>query len=69
MLTKYDARKRGRPVEGTERRSVIRGARIEKTLDDEFVYACQILGVSYTEGVRQGILLFIREVAKHYGSR
>lgn len=66
MLTKFDKRPRGRPVEGSEKKSKIRGARLEKTLDDEFVFACQILGISYTEGVRQGIILFVREFAKHY---
>lgn len=66
MLTKMQGRPRGRPTEGTEKKMVSRGARIEKTLDDEFVFACQILGISHSDGVRQGIILFIKEFAKHY---
>ena len=66
MLTKFNKRPRGRPVEGTENKTVVRGARIEKTLDDEFRFACQILGISYTEGIRQGIILFVKEFSKHY---
>ena len=66
MLTKFNARPRGRPVEGVEVKKVSRGARIEETLDNEFMFACQALGLSPSDGVRQAIILFVKEFAKHY---
>ena len=66
MLNNNDKRKRGRPISGTEQRGVYRGMRLEKSLDDEFVYACRTLGVSITEGLRQGVILFIQYVRKRY---
>lgn len=66
MLTKFNARPRGRPTDGMEPKTVSRGARIEKTLDDEFMFACQVLGLSPSDGVRQSIILFVKEFAKHY---
>lgn len=66
MLTKFKPRPRGRPTDGEEPKKVLRAARIEKTLDDDFMLACKTLELSPSEGVRHAIILFVREFAKHY---
>ncbi len=70
MYTKFDddeKRSRGRPVEGVEKKYRIRSVRLEKSIDDEFMYCCQITGLSPTKALRHGIMMFIRHVHKHYG--
>lgn len=62
-------KKAGRPVYGSEPKRQYRGVRLEPSLDTEFVYACRTVGISYTEGIRRGIILFIREVRNHYYTR
>ena len=57
---------RGRPTVGSEARSLTIKFRIEPTLKDELKYACRVLGISVTEGIRRGIILFIRESHKRY---
>ena len=57
---------RGRPAIGSEVKSKERKIRIEKTLDDELIYTCRVLGIPVSEGVRRGIILFIRDVHKSY---
>lgn len=69
MLTKKDPdrKARGRPLKGTEKKSVLRAIRLEKTLDDEFLFACRTMGISPNDGLRQAILLFIKEVRRRAG--
>lgn len=57
----------GRPKEGLETRSVERKIRMEPYVDQELGRVCQILGVTKSEAIRQGILLFLREAKHQYG--
>lgn len=56
----------GRPISGSEAKSEFLKIRIERTLLDELTYACRSIGVSVSQGVRQGIILFIKECNKRY---
>lgn len=66
MLNENDEGKRGRPVNGSEPKGKFRGTRIEESLDYEFVLACQKEGVTISDGIRSGIILFIKYVAQHH---
>ena len=57
---------KGRPITGSEGKSTLRRFYIEPTLDDELRYSCRILGIPVSEGIRRGIILFVKEVAKYY---
>ena len=57
----------GRPITGSEAKSEFLKIRIERTLLDELTYACRSVGMSVSQGVRQGIIMFIKECSKHYG--
>lgn len=59
----------GRPIAGVEGKSRLRRFYIEPTLDDELTYACNILGIPVSEGIRRAIILFIQENAKNYYQR
>ena len=54
----------GRPKEGPQSRSVERKIRIEPYLDEHLGAVCSYLGISKSEGIRQGISLFIQEAEK-----
>lgn len=56
----------GRPREGAETRSVERKIRLEPYLDRELGQICRNLGISRSEAIRQGIMLWIREVQRQY---
>lgn len=57
---------KGRPITGSEGKTVLRRFYIEPTLDNELKYACDRLGISVSEGIRQGIILFIKGFANTY---
>lgn len=57
---------RGRPITGSEPKSKSRKFFIEKTLDDELIYCCKLLRIPIAEGIRRGIILFIKETQKTY---
>ena len=54
----------GRPKDGLESRSVNLKIRIEPYLDAELTRYAKALGVSKSEAVRQGVILWIREAKK-----
>lgn len=56
----------GRPVSGIEAKSVTIKFRIEPVLRDELIYACRKVGIPMAEGIRRGIMLFIKEAQKYY---
>lgn len=60
--TEFDGR--GRPVQGLEKRSVNRNIRIEPYLDKRLDGICRMLGVSKSEAIRQGIVMYINEAEK-----
>ena len=57
---------RGRPPVGSESKSETVKFRIEPTLKDELTYACRVHGITITEGIRRGILMFIKETSRRY---
>lgn len=57
---------RGRPISGSEGKSRLRKFFIEPTLDDELKFACKILRIPISEGIRRGIMMFIRDTARKY---
>lgn len=58
--------KPGRPPVGTESKSNTIKFRIEPTLYAELKFACRTAGVPIAQGIRMGIILFIRHVTKRY---
>ena len=54
----------GRPKEGEQSRSVERKIRIEPYLDEHLSIACNYLGISKSEAIRQGIRMFLKEAEK-----
>lgn len=66
MYPQNDLERRGRPVVGSEAKSVTIKFRIEPTLKDELTYSCRVHGISVTEGIRRGIIMFIRETNRRY---
>lgn len=56
----------GRPISGTEPKEVTVKFRIEPTLRDELRFTCRIIGIPVAEGIRRGIMMFIRSVQKDY---
>lgn len=54
----------GRPKEGVQTRSVEVKIRLEPYLDEHLQIACNCLGISKSEAIRQGIKLFLKEAEK-----
>ena len=54
--------RRGRPVDGMEAKSKDLKIRIEPFLYEELVSVCRKIGVPISQGVRSGIVMFIRYV-------
>lgn len=54
----------GRPRDGVESRSVERKIRLEPYLDHRLALACQCLGITKSEAIRQGIQLFLKEAER-----
>ena len=54
--------KAGRPVVGSQAKTVERKIRLEPYLDEQLTYICWMTGISKAEAIRIGIRLFI----KHY---
>ncbi len=52
---------RGRPATGLETKSVERKIRLEPYLDARLTQSCRILGITRSEAMRQGIMLFLKE--------
>lgn len=63
------SRPKGRPPEGIQTRAVERKIRLEPWLDQQLCQVCRYLGISKSEGIRQGIQLFLREAARQYGGK
>ena len=57
----------GRPRVGLETRSVNLKTRIEPYLDEQLTLYCRRLGVSKSDAVRQGTVLWLREARKLIG--
>ena len=57
---------RGRKIQGSEGKSKLRRFFIEPSLDDELKYSCRILGIPISEGIRRGIIMFVKDTAKRY---
>ena len=57
---------KGRPITGSEAKTVLRRFYIEPTLDKELQYACQRLRIPVSEGIRRGIILFLKGFADTY---
>jgi len=57
---------KGRPITGSEAKTVLRRFYIEPTLDKELQYACQRLGIPVSEGIRRGVILFLKGFADMY---
>ena len=57
---------KGRPITGSESKSRLRKFYIEPTLDDELKYSCRILRIPVSEGIRRGIMMFVRDTEKKY---
>lgn len=55
---------RGRPISGAEKRSVTINIRIEPYLNEKLDYICKLLGVSKSEAIRQGMMLYLNEAEK-----
>ena len=56
--------KRGRPSMGIESRSVERKIRIEPYLDSRLGHVCRLFGLSKSEAIRQGIILYLNQAEK-----
>lgn len=54
----------GRPKEGAQSRSVERKIRLEPYLDEQLTYVSRYLGISKSEAIRRGIMMFLREAEK-----
>lgn len=54
----------GRPKEGVETRSIERKIRLEPYLDEHLGIVCNYLGITKSEGIRQGVRLFVKEAEK-----
>ena len=67
MELKNNKEMRGRPVYGAQAKTVDRKVRIEPYIDEELTYICRVIGITRAEGIRQGILLFIREFKRSRG--
>lgn len=59
---------KGRPITGSEAKTVLRRFYIEPTLDNELKFACQRLGIPASEGIRRGIILFLKSFSDMYYS-
>ena len=57
---------RGRKITGSEGKTRLRRFYIEPTLDDELKYSCRILRIPISEGIRRGIMMFVKDTAKKY---
>lgn len=55
---------RGRPAMGIESKSVERKIRVEPYLDARLTKTCKVLGITRSEAIRQGIMLFLKEADK-----
>lgn len=56
--------RRGRPALGAESRSVERKIRLEPYLDENLAYVCRIFGISKSEAIRQGVILYLKEASR-----
>lgn len=55
---------RGRPVIGAEKRSVICNIRLEPYIEKRLACTCKALGISKSEAIRQGILMYLDTMDK-----
>lgn len=53
--------KTGRPIEGMQAKTVDRKVRLEPYIDEELTAVCRALGITRADGIREGILLFIKK--------
>lgn len=54
----------GRPKEGAQSRSIERKIRLEPYLDEHLSIVCNYLGISKSEAIRRGIMMFLKEAEK-----
>lgn len=54
----------GRPKEGAQSRSVERKIRIEPYVDEQLTIVCSYLGITKSEAIRRGIIMFLKEAEK-----
>lgn len=64
IIQEEPSRPVGRPKEGAQSRSIERKIRIEPYLDEHLSIACNYLGISKSEAIRQGIVMFLKEAEK-----
>lgn len=55
---------RGRPVEGYEKRTVVRNIRLEPIVDKRLGRVCEAIGLSKSEAIRQSVMNYIVEMEK-----
>lgn len=56
--------KRGRPSLGSESRSIERKIRLEPYLDEKIGYVSRLFGISKSEVIRQGIIMYLNHAEK-----
>lgn len=59
-MNDINRRSKGRPIQDRERKSHLRVIRFEPYMDERLTYTCRVLGISMSDAIRQGVILFLR---------
>ena len=59
-MNNMNRRSKGRPIQDREKKSHSRVIRFEPYMDERLTYTCRVLGISMSDAIRQGVILFLR---------
>lgn len=62
--TNETVERRGRKIDGVEKRCVACNVRLEPYVSHRLEQICKIFGINRSEAIRQGIMLYIKEAEK-----